>query len=45
MQQHPEGQSFWRSPVGIVCLGFLAVGGFFLLTEHTLMCSGRFLGC
>ena len=35
MQQHPQEQSWWRSPTGIVCLGFLAVGGFFLLTEHT----------
>jgi len=35
MEQHPQEQSFWRSPVGIVCLGFLAIGGFFLLTEHT----------
>jgi Protein of unknown function (DUF2933) len=35
MQQQPQEQSFWRSPVGIVCLGFLVIGGFFLLTEHT----------
>jgi Protein of unknown function (DUF2933) len=35
MQQQPEQQSFWRSPIGIVCIGFLLVGGFFLLTEHT----------
>jgi hypothetical protein len=35
MQQEPQEQSFWRSPVGIVCLGFLVVGGFFLMMEHT----------
>ena len=34
MQQQPQEPSFWRSPVGIVCIGFLAVGGLFLLTEH-----------
>jgi hypothetical protein len=33
--QNPEQQSRWRSPTGIVCLGFLVIGGFFLLTEHT----------
>jgi hypothetical protein len=35
MQEQPQEQSFWRSPVGIICAGFLIVGGFFLLTEHT----------
>ena len=35
MQQEPQEQSFWRSPAGTVCLGFLLIGGFFLLTEHT----------
>jgi DUF2933 family protein len=35
MEEQPQEQSFWRSPVGIVCAGFLIVGGFFLLTEHT----------
>ena len=34
MQQQPQEQPFWRSPAGIVCIGLLAVGGFFLLTEH-----------
>ncbi len=32
---HPEKPpSFWRSRFGIVLLGFLAIAGFFLLTEH-----------
>jgi len=35
MQQDPQEQSWWRSPAGIVTLGFLGVAGFFLLTEHT----------
>ena len=35
MEQHPQEQSFWRSPTGIVTLGFLGVAGYFLLTEHT----------
>ena len=35
MQHDHQEQPWWRSPTGIVCLGFLAVGGFFLLTEHT----------
>jgi hypothetical protein len=26
---------WWRSKSGIVLLGFLAIAGFFLLTEHT----------
>ncbi|MGH8210391.1 MAG: DUF2933 domain-containing protein [Steroidobacteraceae bacterium] len=26
---------FWRSKVGLVCAGFLAIAGFFLITEHT----------
>ena len=30
-----EAPPFWRSKAGIVCLGFLAVSGFFLITEHT----------
>jgi hypothetical protein len=33
-----EGQSkppgFWRSRTGLVTIGFLAIGGFFLVTEH-----------
>jgi hypothetical protein len=28
-------RSWWLSPVDLVTLGFLAVGGFFLITEHT----------
>ena len=28
-------RQWWRSPAGIVCLGFLFVGAFFLLSEHT----------
>ncbi len=35
MRHEHQEQSFWRSSVGIVCLGFLLIGGFFLLTEHT----------
>ena len=35
MQEQPQEQSFWRSPAGIVCLGLLVIGGFFLLTEYT----------
>ena len=31
----PELPSFWRSKIGLVCAGFLAVAGFFLITEHT----------
>lgn len=32
---HPEKPpSFWRSRSGIVLLGFLAIAGFFLFTEH-----------
>ena len=27
-------QSWWRSPTGIVALGFLGVAGYFLITEH-----------
>jgi hypothetical protein len=34
MPQEAQQQSFWRSPAGIVCLVFLVIGGFFLLTEH-----------
>ncbi len=34
LQQHQE-QPWWRSPTGIVTLGFLGVAGFFLITEHT----------
>lgn len=26
---------WWRTPFGIVLCGFLAIAGFFLLTEHT----------
>jgi Protein of unknown function (DUF2933) len=29
-----EPRSWWGSPVGIVTLGFLAVAGYFLITEH-----------
>jgi uncharacterized membrane protein len=33
--QHPEKPpSIWRSRGGLVLLGFLAIAGFFLLTEH-----------
>jgi len=28
----PKG--FWRSPTGLVAIGFLVIGGFFLIAEH-----------
>lgn len=32
---HPEKPpSFWRSRTGLALLGFLAIAGFFLFTEH-----------
>ncbi len=31
----PAQAPWWRTPPGIVLCGFLAVAGFFLLTEHT----------
>ena len=32
---HPEKPpSFWRSRTGLTLLGFLAIAGFFLFTEH-----------
>ncbi len=37
MNQHPrhENSGFrWPSPSGLTLLGFLAIGAFFLLTEH-----------
>ena len=43
MQPEPQQHSFWRSPVGIVCLGFLVIGGFLLLTEHTARVFGMLL--
>jgi membrane associated rhomboid family serine protease len=34
--EHPcRPRSFFRSPVGLVLVGFLAIAAFFLLTEHT----------
>lgn len=30
-----ESPTFWRTPAGVVCAGFLVVVAFFLLTEHT----------
>jgi hypothetical protein len=35
MQQDRRDASWWRSPAAIVCVGLLAIGAFFLLTEHT----------
>lgn len=32
--QHREPPSFWRSPSGLTLLVALAVGGFYLVTEH-----------
>jgi len=35
LRHRPDRErSWWRSPVGIVTLGFLAVAGYFLITEH-----------
>ncbi len=30
----PPSAPFWRSRTGFALLGFLAIGGFFLFTEH-----------
>ena len=42
MQEHQHHQpnedspkSFWKTPLGWVFLGFVAIAGYFLLTEHT----------
>ena len=32
---HSEPPSFWRSPAGLTLLAAAAVGGFYLVTEHT----------
>lgn len=32
---HSEPPSFWRSPAGLALLVATAVGGFYLVTEHT----------
>lgn len=33
--EHPERpEPFWRSRAGLALLGFLAIAGFFLFTEH-----------
>ena len=32
---HPKPPPFWRSPAGLTLLVASAVGGFYLLTEHT----------
>ena len=32
MEQHPN--SWWRSPTGFVLVAFIAIAGFFLVTEH-----------
>jgi peptidoglycan/LPS O-acetylase OafA/YrhL len=34
MDEHSQ-TPWWRTPFGFVLCGFLAVAGFFLLTEHT----------
>jgi hypothetical protein len=31
----PGAQPWWRSPANLVLAGFLLVGAFFLITEHT----------
>ena len=33
--EHPATPSFWRSPAGLTLLVAIAVGGFYLVTEHT----------
>jgi hypothetical protein len=33
--EHPELPSYWRSPAGLALMVALAVGGFYLVTEHT----------
>jgi uncharacterized membrane protein len=35
MAEPASHRPWWRSPTGIVLSGFLAIAGFFLLTEHT----------
>lgn len=32
---HPTPQPWWRSRTNLVLAGFLLIGGFFLITEHT----------
>jgi hypothetical protein len=34
-EQQPQVPSFWRSPAGLTLLVATAVGGFYLVTEHT----------
>jgi len=33
--EHPATPSFWRSSAGLTLLVAIAVGGFYLVTEHT----------
>ena len=33
--EHPEPPSFWRSPAVLTLLVAAAIGGFYLVTEHT----------
>lgn len=33
-QSEQQSQSFWSSPAGWVCIGFIGVAGYFLVTEH-----------
>lgn len=33
--EHPEIPSFWRSPAGLTLFFAIAIGGFYLITEHT----------
>jgi hypothetical protein len=32
--KEPEQPSFWRSTTGLVTIGFLVIGAFFLIAEH-----------
>jgi len=33
--EHQQPPSFWRSPAGLTLFVAVAVGGFYLVTEHT----------
>ena len=35
MAHHSESQPWWRGPANLALIGFLLIGGFFLITEHT----------
>ena len=33
-EEHSGQPGFWRTPTGLTLIGFLAIAGFFLVTEH-----------